>query len=327
MKLLIEVVDSFRLPGSGRRKLRGRPCVYSQKVIVKCFLVMVSYRLTSVRSLARFLEQHSEIAKACGLEQRIPSYRTLTRRFKTLDSVVISFARQVLQVLVECQVIDLKVIATDSTLLGAKGRKTQKRKPEIKPSDPDARWGWSETKGWVFGYKLHLTSTVLGNKKKNRKTIVPLCWRVTSANRHDTTQLIPLMEGVTFLANISNQKIDISLADKGYDYNKNYRWCEERTIDLITPVRRFKNRQENPLKEKVKKFVDSPTGKRLYQRRGDTERLFGQLKDIFSVDPLPVMGKENVVPYLNLANLVYLLGVLYNHLNGRSVRAIKSLVA
>jgi len=290
---------------------------------------MVSYRLTSVRSLARFLEQHLEIAKACGLEGKLPSYRTLTRRFKTLDSVVISFARQVLQVLVEYQVIDLSIIATDSTLLEAKGRKAHKKKPEVKASDPDARWGWSETKGWVFGYKLHLTSTVLGGKKGNRKTktIVPLCWRITSANRHDTTQLIPLMEEAAFLADIGGQEIDISLADKGYDYNKNYCWCDERTIDLITPVRRFKNRQENPLKEKVKKFVDSPKGKKLYQRRGDTERLFGQLKDIFSVDPLPIMGKENVVPYLGLVNLVYLLGVLYNHLNGRSVRAIKSLVA
>lgn len=288
---------------------------------------MVSYRLTSVRSLARFLEQHPEIAKACGLSEKLPSYRTLARRFKTLDSVVTSFVRQILQVLVEYQMIDLSIIATDSTLLEAKGRKTQKRKPEIKPSDPDARWGWSQTRGWVFGYKLHLTSTVLGRKKENRKTIVPLCWRVTSANRHDTTQLIPLMEEAAFLADIRGQGISISLADKGYDYNKNYYWCDQRTIGLITPVRRFKNRQENPLKEKVKKFVDSPAGKKLYQRRGDTERLFGQLKEVFSIDPLPVRGKENVVPYLNLVNLAYLLGVLYNHLNGRSVRAIKSLVA
>ncbi len=23
--------------------------------------------------------------------------------------------------------------------------------------DTDARWGYSHTKGWIFGYKLHLT--------------------------------------------------------------------------------------------------------------------------------------------------------------------------
>lgn len=283
---------------------------------------MVSYRLTSVRSLARFLEQHPEIAKACGLSEKLPSYRTLARRFKTLDSVVISFARQVLQVLIKYQLIDLAVIATDSTLLEAKGRKAHKNKPEIVPSDPDARWGWSRTRGWVFGYKLHLTSTVLG-----KGTLVPLCWEVTSANRHDTTQFIPLMEEATFLAEISNEGINISLADNGYDYNGNYYWCDERTINLITPVRRFKNRSEIPLKEKVKKFVDSSQGKKLYQRRGDNERLIGQLKEVYLLDPLPVMRKENVIPYLSLVNLAYLLGVLYNHLNGRSQRAIKSLVA
>jgi hypothetical protein len=25
--------------------------------------------------------------------------------------------------------------------------------------DTDARWGYSHTKGWIFGYKLHLTCT------------------------------------------------------------------------------------------------------------------------------------------------------------------------
>jgi hypothetical protein len=27
--------------------------------------------------------------------------------------------------------------------------------------DTDARWGYSHTKGWVFGYKLHLTPSTL----------------------------------------------------------------------------------------------------------------------------------------------------------------------
>ncbi len=39
--------------------------------------------------------------------------------------------------------------------------------------DTDARWGYSHTKGWVFGYKLHLTSTT-GN------SVVPLTADVTT---------------------------------------------------------------------------------------------------------------------------------------------------
>jgi hypothetical protein len=39
--------------------------------------------------------------------------------------------------------------------------------------DTDARWGYSHTKEWIFGYKLHLTCTTTG------KIIVPLTADVT----------------------------------------------------------------------------------------------------------------------------------------------------
>ena len=39
----------------------------------------------------------------------------------------------------------------------------------------NARWGYSHTKGWIFGYKLHLTCTT-------DKIIVPLTADVTTAN-------------------------------------------------------------------------------------------------------------------------------------------------
>jgi hypothetical protein len=29
--------------------------------------------------------------------------------------------------------------------------------------DTDARWGFSHTKGWIFGYKLHLISSTAGS--------------------------------------------------------------------------------------------------------------------------------------------------------------------
>lgn len=320
MKLLIEVVDGFGLPG--KRTLRGRPYLYSPKMIVKVFLVMVFYRLTSVRSLARFLEQNRKIAKSCGLKEDLPSYRTLTRRFKTLDSVVISFARQILRVLIKHRVINLAVVATDGTLLEAKGRKAQRKRPEIRPSDPDARWGWSAARSWVFGYKLHLTSTVLGGG-----TLVPLCWTVTGANRHDTTCFIPLMKNALHLAEVTGEKTRLSLADKGYDCDDNYRWCSRHGQRLVTPVRRYKKKKISQIKLPALAFAKTKKGKELYKRRADNERLISQLKEVFLIDPLPAMRKENVAPYLSLVNLAYLLGVLYNHLNGRSIRAIKSLAA
>lgn len=333
MKILIETVDAFRI--KTRSSLRGRPYVYPVKVMVKAFLVMVFLKLNSVRSLARVLLANPQVAKACGLKDKTPSYRTLTRRFKTLESPVVEFAKQVVQVLVRYRIISLRVIAADSSLLKAQGKPSQKKNAEIKASDPDARWGWSKTRGWVFGYKIHLTSTVLVKDNKNKEvkqTLIPLAWQISSANHHDTNFLLPLMDEVKNLAQDCKRKIRHSLADKGYDSDDNYQGCKEKGFKLITPVRKLKNKKGEPIilsriKNSVKRFLKTKKGKQLYYRRADNERLIGHLKDLFLIDPLPVMKLNNVKPYLALANLAYLLAVLYNHLNGRSLRAIKSLVA
>ena len=51
--------------------------------------------------------------------------------------------------------------------------------------DTDARWGYSHTKGWIFGYKLHLTSTT-------GKIVVPLTADVTTANVPDNKMYVSL---------------------------------------------------------------------------------------------------------------------------------------
>ena len=327
VKILIEIVDGFKL--QGKSSFRGRPFVYSVKAVTKAFLVMVFLKLNSVRSLARVLALNPLIAQACSLKDNPPSYRTLTRRFKTLESAVIEFAKQVIRVLVKYQVISLNIVSTDSSLLEAKGRKAHKGR-SVKASDPDARWGWSSTRDWVFGYKIHLTSTVLIKAKK--KTLLPLVWQVTPANRHDCNFLLPLMEQLKPLTQAGNKSrsINYSLADKGYDTQKNYQGCRELSFSLITPVRKMKNRfsrliKLSKIKQKVLRFLKTKKGKKLYYRRADTERLIGHLKDLFLLNHLPVMKLINVKPYLALVNLAYLLAILYNHLNGRSLRAIKSL--
>ena len=49
----------------------------------------------------------------------------------------------------------------------------------------DARWGYNHTKGWMFGYKLHLTSTT-------GKIVVPLTADVTTANVPDNKMYVSL---------------------------------------------------------------------------------------------------------------------------------------
>ena len=76
--------------------------------------------------------------------------------------------------------INLYIVAIDSTLLKAKGHiwhKSSMNKGIIPRSgiDTDASWGFSHTKGWTFGYKLHLISST-------GSTIVPLPADFTTAN-------------------------------------------------------------------------------------------------------------------------------------------------
>ena len=49
--------------------------------------------------------------------------------------------------------------------------------------DTDARWGFSHTKGWIFGYKLHITAST-------GSLIVPLSADFTQADVQDN-QMYP----------------------------------------------------------------------------------------------------------------------------------------
>lgn len=318
VRLLISIVNEFHVRVE---RLLGRPYVYSDKSMTKVFIVMVYFRLRSFRSLARFLSDHKDFAKACDLGHTIPTYRTLSRRLKSLNSVLWLFAYQVITVLVKYHIVSFNILSTDSSLLEAKGKPSQNRNPNIISTDQDAKWGWSKSRDWVFGYKIHLTSTVLTKDK----TLIPVSWQITSANRHDSKLFIPLMKHMYDLALNVKRRVYFSLGDKGYDHNENYSWCFDHRMKLVTPVRRFKKKAISAVKLWAKKFIETLKGKVLYRRRADNERLFGQIKDVFLIDPLPVTGIKTVSSYLSVVCLSYLLGVLYNHLNGRSLRAIKSI--
>jgi hypothetical protein len=74
---------------------------------------------------------------------------------------------------VKDRLVDPYIVTIDSTLLKAKGHlwhKSSMIKGIVPRSgiDTDARWGFSHTKAWIFGYKLHITSST-------GSLIVPLC--------------------------------------------------------------------------------------------------------------------------------------------------------
>ncbi len=129
-------------------------------------------------------QYNRKLAIACGLIF-IPSKRTFDRRLKTM-SIDIKERISAMGYLFAAEgMVDTSITAIDISLK-AKGHVWHKSsmKKGIVPCpgiDTDARWGYSHTKGWVFGYRLHLTSTTATAGKRS----VPLTADVTTANVQD----------------------------------------------------------------------------------------------------------------------------------------------
>lgn len=301
----------------------GRPYIYSTKSIIKAFLIMVAYRLTSVRSLARFLADHPEVARACQFkDNHIPSYRTFCRRFSCLDNWILQWSRAIITFLIDSKILKLKILIIDGTRGRSKCHPPKEKGARTTKSDPEARFGYRRWgKETFFGYKSIILCT-------SEPLIVPLAWQVVPANLQEVNHLIPVVSKATWLLErdkgYKSKRYEL-IADSGYDAQYNYDWCQKLNIRLTCPL----NMAHKPKGERLKrwKFYKSELGQKLYQRRTDIERLNGHLKDLFLIDPFPVKRLKNVNTFLSLAMLCYLAGVYYNFTHDRSLRAIKSLIA
>ena len=323
-KIFAEIIGNLEIEEAFNRP--GRPYVYSTKSIIKAFLIMVAYRLTSVRSLARLLSQHPEIAQVCGFKNnKVPCYRTLCRRFVCLDNWILQWCRIILTFLIEAKILKLQTIIIDATPGKSKCKKPR-GKAMNKPSDLEAAFGCSNWgKEWFFGYKSVILTT-------SKPLVVPLSWQVIPANQQEVKYVIPLVSKASWLLE-KDRTYDL-LADAGFDSAANFDWCHQLNIRLVGPTRALGRPKKGELKAKLKgkrlkrwRFFKSKLGQKLYQRRTDIERFNGHIKDIFLIDSFTVKGLKNVNTFLSLTMLCYLAGVYYNYTKGRNLGKIKSLIA
>ena len=290
---------------------RGRPYVYSPTVILRCFIVRIWFRLDSNNALHIFLNTdchyNRKLALACGLVF-IPSRRTFDRRLKTISTDIKDRISTMGYLFVLEGIVDLSITAIDSTLLKAKGSVWHRSSMEkgIVPRsgiDTDARWGYSHTKGWIFGYKLHLTSTTAGS------LIVPLTADVTTANVPDNKMYVPLTSSSLVF---SLPSLRYMAADPGYDAKKLYEYSKKTLgIDLVCPVERYKNTPRERLE--LVCFYESVLGQSIYNQRGiSVEPLIEHIKSVFRVDQLPVRRFNTVSAIVLLSVLLYQIMVYYN---------------
>ena len=134
--------------------------------------------------------------------------------------------------------VDPYIVAIDSTLLKAKGHLWHKSSiiEGIVPRsgiDTDARWGFSHTKGWIFGYKLHMISST-------GSLIVPLSADFTTANVQDNQMYNPMISSSSPSPSSLSIETCFMIGDSGYDDHKLYDLSTKRGFELVCPVKRYK---------------------------------------------------------------------------------------
>lgn len=293
------------------------------------------FRLDSNRSLHHFLSldlpYNKRIMKACGLsiaESYLPSRRTFDRRLKTVSSDIKGRIAAMGNLFVLEDFVKPYILAVDSTLLKAyKGKvwHASSMKEGIVPRsgiDTDARWGFSHTRGWIFGYKLHMVCST-------DSLIVPLFADVTTANIPDN-QVYPELTSSSpnCLSPEIIKKVHFMVADQGYDDQSLYESSMKRGFHLVCPVRRYRKTPEERLK--LVDFYESSLGQIVYSKRGiSIESLIEHIKAVFRIDPVQVRGYDRVCSIILLSVLLYQILVYYNckiQKNDSPRRAIKHMI-
>ena len=300
-----------------KRRRRGRPYVYSPTIILRCFIVRLWFRLDSNNALHEFLEldypYNKKIMKRCGLTQ-IPNRRTFDRRLKTISLDIKERIAVMTSLFLSERMIDPYIVAIDSTLLKAKGsvwHKSSMIKGVVPCSgiDTDARWGFSHSKGWIFGYKLHMISST-------GSTVVPLAADFTTANIQDNQMYNPMTSSTT---STPEEKICYMIGDSAYDDQKLYDLSINRGFELICPVQRYEHTPADRLE--LIQFYESELGQAIYSWRSKSiEPLIEHIKSVFRIDPLPVRGYQMAAGIVLLSVLLYQILVYYNYKTRHSQR-------
>ena len=183
--------------------------------------------------------------------------------------------------------------------------------------DTDARWGFSHTKGWIFGYKLHVISST-------GSIIVPLAADVTTANVQDNQMYNPIISSSSISSSILSPEICFMIGDSGYDDHKLYDLSTKRGFELVCPVQRYEHTPADRLE--LIQFYESELGQAIYSWRSKSiEPLIEHIKSVFRIDPLPVRGYQKAAGIVLLSVLLYQILVYYNCKTRHSQRRPKSI--
>ena len=196
---LLSLVDRIPRPAAPAR--RGRPPVYSDRLFLKALVVMVLKRLPTAHALLAVLDQPTpemrQLRELLTEGGRFPARRTRERRLAavpaTLPAQVACLGHHLVALLGPWRDCG-RAVAIDSTPLRARGgvwHKKHREAGEVPHTaiDTEAPWTKSGWHGWVYGWKLHLVTTVAA-------AWIPLAATLTAANRADNEAAPALLGGL-----------------------------------------------------------------------------------------------------------------------------------
>ncbi len=188
---LVRLVDRLPVPPAPPQRGRGRPKTYPDQLFLKALVVMSVRHLHTIHELLAVLAQPTaEMAQLRGLlalpDGRYPTRRTWERRLAALPDTLPAQSAclgQHLVTLIRPWASCGRAVATDSTVRRARGgvwHKKDREAGEVPHTsiDTEAHWTKSGWHGWVYGWKLHLVTTVAA-------VWIPLAAELTAANAAD----------------------------------------------------------------------------------------------------------------------------------------------
>ena len=305
---LVALIDAIPLPVEAART--GRPPVDSDRLFLKALVVMLVRDVATVGGLLALLEEPTWEMRAlrARLTERgcFPTRRTWERRLATLPGTLparIGGLGRHLVGLLDPWAAGGHAVAVDSTVLHARGGVWHKKHRDagVVPHtsiDTEAGWTKSGWHGWVYGWKLHLATTVAA-------VWIPLAAELTPANTADNEPAPRLLDELPTAARFV-------LGDTHYN--------DPAVRDHCTAAGRFlvaTRRGRYPHTD------DGVEVRRLFHelRSRALENFNGQFKSIFGVQrAVPTRGLVRTQRFALGAVLLYQLALLHRFQHGQPLR-------
>lgn len=303
---LVKLVESIPMPPSPAKQGRGRPKFYPDRLFLKALVIMIVRHLHKVHELLTVLaEPTAEMRQLRGLLMeagRYPSRRTWERRLRAIPDTLpaqIGCLGRYLVALIQPWTTSGRAAAIDSTTLQAHGgvwHKKDREQGQVPHTsiDTEAAWTKSGWHGWVYGWKLHIVSTVAA-------VWIPLAAALTAANMADNEPAPALLRETPLEARFI-------LGDRHYNAPNVRQVCEDTGRILVTT--RYGPYPHTDSGVEVRRVFHK-------LRSIAIENFNEHFKGIFDGHgQVPTKGLVNTQRFALGAILVYQLALLYRFQNG-----------